>query len=58
MPDGGNLPVPAASDAEVPATRGHLPNGLDWLYLRNGPNPRFSPIGCNRFVRTPAVKGA
>jgi carotenoid cleavage dioxygenase len=25
--------------------QGHPPHDLDGLYLRNGPNPRFSPIG-------------
>ncbi|MEU9133982.1 carotenoid oxygenase family protein [Kitasatospora sp. NPDC048540] len=38
-------PVTEEVDATGLAVLGELPDGLDGLFLRNGPNPRFSPIG-------------
>lgn len=38
-------PVVAETDAVDLRVSGELPAGMDGLYLRNGPNPRFSPVG-------------
>ncbi|WP_151772191.1 carotenoid oxygenase family protein [Streptomyces abyssomicinicus] len=38
-------PVTAEVDATDLEVTGELPHDLDGVYLRNGPNPRFTPIG-------------
>ncbi|GAA1561942.1 carotenoid oxygenase family protein [Streptomyces globosus] len=38
-------PVSEEVDVEELEVAGRIPDGLDGLYLRNGPNPRFTPIG-------------
>jgi carotenoid cleavage dioxygenase-like enzyme len=38
-------PVTAEIDVTDLAVEGELPAGIDGDYLRNGPNPRFSPLG-------------
>lgn len=38
-------PVIEEIDAPDLEIRGELPSGLDGMFLRNGPNPRFTPIG-------------
>jgi carotenoid cleavage dioxygenase len=38
-------PVTAEVDVAECEITGELPPGLDGVYLRNGPNPRFTPIG-------------
>lgn len=42
---GRYAPVTEEVDEVGLAVTGELPDDLDGLYLRNGPNPRFSPIG-------------
>lgn len=39
--------APVTAEVDVPALEvvGELPAALDGVYVRNGPNPRFSPIG-------------
>ena len=39
--------APVTAEVDVPALEviGELPAALDGAYVRNGPNPRFSPIG-------------
>ncbi|MFF1659451.1 carotenoid oxygenase family protein [Streptomyces sp. NPDC058255] len=43
--------APVTDEVDVLALEvdGRLPDDLDGLYLRNGPNPRFSPIGSYLF---------
>lgn len=38
-------PVQDELDVSGPAVEGELPDGLRGAYLRNGPNPRFAPLG-------------
>src|SRR5687767_15106848 len=38
-------PVIEETDAADLPIEGELPRELDGVYLRNGPNPRFTPIG-------------
>ncbi|MFE6854449.1 carotenoid oxygenase family protein, partial [Streptomyces sp. NPDC057674] len=38
-------PVTEEVDAAELEVTGEIPAALDGLYLRNGPNPRFTPIG-------------
>jgi carotenoid cleavage dioxygenase len=38
-------PTTAEVEADNLKVIGHLPVDLDGLYLRNGPNPRFTPLG-------------
>ncbi|MFF7716293.1 carotenoid oxygenase family protein [Streptomyces sp. NPDC007988] len=42
-------PVTEEVDAVDLEVSGELPDDLDGVYLRNGPNPRFSPIGSYLF---------
>ncbi|MFD9575047.1 carotenoid oxygenase family protein [Streptomyces sp. NPDC059982] len=42
---GAFAPVTEEVDEVGLEVEGRLPDGLDGTYLRNGPNPRFSPIG-------------
>ncbi|MFC9583505.1 carotenoid oxygenase family protein [Streptomyces yangpuensis] len=42
---GSFAPVTEEVDAADLEVTGELPPSLDGLYLRNGPNPRFTPIG-------------
>ncbi|MET9604853.1 carotenoid oxygenase family protein [Streptomyces sp. NPDC006512] len=42
---GSFAPVTEEVDAADLEVTGELPTALDGLYLRNGPNPRFTPIG-------------
>ncbi|MFF7888582.1 carotenoid oxygenase family protein [Streptomyces sp. NPDC020794] len=42
---GSFAPVTEEADVIDPEVQGRLPNDLNGLYLRNGPHPRFSPIG-------------
>ncbi|MER7762228.1 carotenoid oxygenase family protein [Streptomyces sp. NPDC097619] len=42
---GSFAPVTEEVDAVDLEVTGEIPAGLDGLYLRNGPNPRFTPIG-------------
>ncbi|MEU8776912.1 carotenoid oxygenase family protein [Streptomyces sp. NPDC048606] len=42
---GAFAPVTEEVDEADLRVEGRLPDGLDGTYLRNGPNPRFSPIG-------------
>ncbi|MFK0019899.1 carotenoid oxygenase family protein [Streptomyces sp. NPDC090798] len=42
---GSFAPVTEEVDVIDLDVQGRLPDELDGLYLRNGPNPRFSPLG-------------
>jgi carotenoid cleavage dioxygenase len=39
--------APVVEEVDLPNLRveGRLPDEMDGVYLRNGPNPRFTPIG-------------
>ena len=39
------VPVTDEIDAASLAITGRLPDGLDGVFMRNGPNPRFEPLG-------------
>jgi len=43
--EGNFAPVHEEVDAEDLRVEGALPEGLDGLYVRNGPNPQFAPLG-------------
>jgi carotenoid cleavage dioxygenase-like enzyme len=44
-PSGPFAPVTAEVDVTDLQVEGELPAELDGAYIRNGPNPRFPPIG-------------